>query len=71
LFPVLKDIPHFLLLTLRKKGADSLVRAIQTRLEFKILLLLIAVLLVGFGTYAILSAPLRPTVADSPSDEVI
>ena len=32
-----------------------MIRAIQTRLEFKILLLLIAVLLVGFGTYAILT----------------
>ena len=32
-----------------------MLRAIQTRLEFKILLLLIAVLLVGFGTYAILT----------------
>jgi class 3 adenylate cyclase len=32
-----------------------LFRAIQTRLEFKILLLLIAVLLAGFGAYAIIS----------------
>ncbi len=30
-------------------------RAIQTRLEFKILLLLIAVLIAGFGTYAIIT----------------
>lgn len=33
----------------------SLLRAIQTRLEFKILLLIIAVLLGGFGTYVVIT----------------
>ncbi len=39
----------------KQKGIFSLLRALQTRLEFKILLLIVAVLILGFGSYVVIT----------------